>query len=179
MGRLFKTALPLSCLLLGGWVSTVRGDGGIVRFSGRCGGRLVTVFTNPTPLRAGTVDVSILVQDVDSGKVTTDIPIVVCARLSDHRHNEIRIAATTDAAANKLMQAAPFELLQPGKWHLEVFVQDLDREGPIAFDVEVGDAQPEWLSMGLWIGWPLLVVGLFGVHQVLVQRRAATARPFV
>jgi len=37
-------------------------DAGAVRVSQRHGNRQITVFTDPTPLRAGPVDVSILVQ---------------------------------------------------------------------------------------------------------------------
>ncbi len=43
--------------------SAVFGDGGAVRFSGQQGDWRITVFTSPTPLRAGPVDVSVLVQD--------------------------------------------------------------------------------------------------------------------
>jgi hypothetical protein len=48
--------------------SGLRADGGAMRLSERAGGYRVTVFTDPTPLRAGPVDVSVFVQDADTGE---------------------------------------------------------------------------------------------------------------
>src|SRR5262249_46030011 len=45
-------ALGLLLALAGG----ARGDGGVVRLAERVGGYRVTVFTEPTPLRAGPID---------------------------------------------------------------------------------------------------------------------------
>ena len=54
-------------------------DGGTLRFFGRRGDRLVTVFTVPAPLRAGPIDLSVLVQDAQTGRPITDLPIEVHA----------------------------------------------------------------------------------------------------
>ena len=43
--------------------SVARADGGVVRLRQRAGGYQIAVFTSPTPIRAGPVDVSVLVQD--------------------------------------------------------------------------------------------------------------------
>ncbi len=47
--------------------SLARADGGAVRLRQRSGGYQIAVFTEPTPLRAGPVDVSVLVQDAETG----------------------------------------------------------------------------------------------------------------
>ena len=64
----FKIGLALGWLLVGACGEAARGDGGTVRLS-RCeGGLRITVFTAPTPFRAGPVDISVLVQDAVTGE---------------------------------------------------------------------------------------------------------------
>ena len=59
----------LGWLLVGACGEAARGDGGTVRLS-RCeGGYRITVFTAPTPFRAGPVDISVLVQDAATGEL--------------------------------------------------------------------------------------------------------------
>jgi hypothetical protein len=151
--------------------SVLHADGGAVRFSGRYGNRRITVFTAPTPLRAGLVDVSVLVQEADSGRPLPDVPIVVRAHPLHQAQGRISAPATTAAATNKLLQAASVPLSEPGWWHVEVVVQGVGAGSPIGFDVAVTEALPPWLNLSIWIGWPVGAIGLFAVHQWLVQRR--------
>ena len=55
-------------LILAAWCAPVDADGGLVRLSVTQGGYRITVFTSPTPLRAGPVDISVLVQDAVTGE---------------------------------------------------------------------------------------------------------------
>ncbi|HEV3303583.1 MAG TPA: hypothetical protein VG055_28285, partial [Planctomycetaceae bacterium] len=77
-------------LALGAETSVARADGGTLRYSGRCGDRLITVFTDPTPPRAGLMDVSVLIQEASSGKPRPDVPVTVQAHLVDHPQEQIR-----------------------------------------------------------------------------------------
>jgi hypothetical protein len=151
--------------------SSALADGGTVRFSEKREGRWITVFTAPTPLRAGPVDISVLVQDADSGRPLRDVPIVVSAQPIRNPSARTSIPATTEAATNKFLHSAPLEFSEPGWWHIEVVVRGSSSEPAIGFDVEVAEALPPWLNMSLWIGWPLAAIGFFAVHQWLVHRR--------
>lgn len=151
--------------------SVARGDGGTIRCSEQRGSRRITVFTAPSVLHAGLADVSVLVQNSDTGKPLLDVPIVVAAYPLHEPWRKISVPATTEAATNKLLRAGQLQLAEPGRWHVEVVVQESDQGPPIGFDVEVAPAPPPWLDMSLWIGWPLLVIVLFVVHQCLVHRR--------
>jgi hypothetical protein len=151
--------------------ATVKGDGGTVRYSDRRGDRSVTVFTSPTPLRAGLVDVSILVLDANTGAPLADVPAIVEARSADPRGRQVTRAATNEAATNKMMRAAEIDL-GSGKWHVDVFVDDPAKSSPIGFDVDVAEPIAPWVETGLWIGWPLAAIGLFVVHRMLVRRRS-------
>lgn len=156
---------------LGAWPGVVLADGGIVRFAERRGDRLITVLTTPTPLRAGIVDVSVLVQEARSGQPLRDVPIVVHAQPIQGEPRRISARATTAAATNKLLHAAQLDLGESGRWHVDVIVQDTDPASPIGFDVDVNEPLPPWLDMTFWIGWPVAAIGLFAIHQWLGHRR--------
>jgi hypothetical protein len=150
-------------------------DGGTLRFSQRCGEFQVSVFTSPAVLRAGQVDVSVLVQDADTGKTRNDIPILVRLSLVDQAGLEIEHAATTTDATNKLFRAALFDVPRPGIWQASVFLgQGASQEpAPLTFDLNVAPPPPAWLQLAPWIGWPAALVALFFWHQRLAVRREA------
>jgi 5-hydroxyisourate hydrolase-like protein (transthyretin family) len=150
--------------------ATVRGDGGTVRSSERRGDRSITVFTSPTPLRAGLVDLSILVLNADTGTPLTNVPVIVEARSADPQGRQVTRTATNEAATNKMMRAAEIDL-GSGKWHIDVFVDDRAKSSPIGFDVDVAEPIAPWVETGFWIGWPFAAIGLFVVHRKLAQRR--------
>jgi hypothetical protein len=142
-------------------------DGGIVRLCEVRAGRRITIFTAPTLLRAGPMDVSVLVQDVASGKPVLDLPIVVSAFPIPDPRRSISAHATTEAATNKLLHAAQLNLPEAGAWRIEVIVEGAQQEAALRFDVVVAQEPPPWLDMSLWIGWPLLAIGVFAFHQWL------------
>src|SRR5262245_52718855 len=87
----------------------VRADGGAVRLREQAGAYQVTVFTSPTPLRAGPVDLSVLVQDAATKECVPEARVAV--RLTARGTGEaLECPATSEAATNKLLQAAIFQL---------------------------------------------------------------------
>jgi hypothetical protein len=170
-GKVMLIVLLMACNV----PAIARADGGTVRCSEVRDGCRITVFTAPTTLRAGPVDVSVLVQDAASGTPLLDVPILVSAHPANYPGLRISIQATSEAATNKFLRAAPMNLVEPGWWHVDVMVQDSKQS--IGFDVEVAEAPPPWLALGLWIGWPLLAIAVFAVHQWLVRRRSTCRRP--
>lgn len=148
--------------------AAARGDGGTVRLSQQRGGYRVTVFTDPTPLRVGAVDVSVLVQDAKTGKPLPHIPAMV--RASAEGGAVIEIAATAEAATNKLLRAAAVELTRAGRWRFEVTV---DGQDPVAFAAEVAGPPPPWISYAPWVGWPVLPIALFVLYQWGIRRGGA------
>ena len=118
---------PLGRLVLSGvlwhWCAMLYADGGAVRCSERRGDYRITVFTSPTPLRAGPVDISVFVQDVASGEPVPQARILVRATPRDHVGETLSHRATTAAATNKLYQAAVFDLPEPGWWDVEIVIE--------------------------------------------------------
>jgi len=142
-------------------------DGGVIRVSQRAGPWTVTVFTSPTPPRAGPVDVSVLVQDV-AAVARTDVRVSVRATMGTQ---SLSNQATTAAATNKLFQAALIEFPHAGRWSMVVTV---DSE-TVAFEMEVGEPQPAWWALAPWIAWPLLAITVYGIHSMLSARRLSSS----
>jgi hypothetical protein len=160
----------LICFLL--FSSLAGADGGTVRLSEQQGNYRITVFTTPTPVRAGPVDVSVLVQDAATGEVVPDVQVTIKAVPRDSPGVALSYPATAEAATNKLYRAAMLDLPEPGWYTLEVSF-----DGPLGgvqaqFELEAAEALPPWLALWPWVGWPFLAILLFSLHQFLVRGRS-------
>jgi hypothetical protein len=160
----------LSILALFAWGSLVMADGGAVRLSERKGEYQITVFTAPTPMRAGPVDISVLVQKADTQAPISEVGVTVKATRRGKRGMSIIRPATIEAATNKLFHAAIFELPEAGWWDLEASISGPLGETQAHFDVEAADRLPRYRAMWPWICWPVLPIMLFSIHQLLFRR---------
>jgi hypothetical protein len=168
--------LVLACCFLFFPASRLRADGGAVHLREQAGAYQVTVFTTPTPFRAGPVDVSVLVLEAASGEYLPGARVTV--RLTARGTGAVlEYPATAAAATNKLFYAAVFQLPQPGWWDVEVAVEGPHGPALLRFGVEADEPQPRWLELWPWFAWPALAVAFFGLHQVLVRRRNFRKRP--
>jgi len=139
-------------------------DGGLVRASEPHGRFTITVFSSPTPLRAGPIDLSVLVQARDGGAPVLDAAIAFTLRAGDA---VITAPATRAAATNKLLYAALMTLPAPGRWAVEVTV---DAE-TVRFAMDAEKA-----ASSAWGFWPYLLapfaaIGVFAAHQWRVLRQ--------
>ncbi|MFO0881595.1 MAG: hypothetical protein U0840_30225 [Gemmataceae bacterium] len=141
-------------LLIGSTTTPAWGDAGQLRLTREQACLRVSVFTAPNPPRTGLLDVSVLVQD-PSGKVQLQKPILVRAEQGVH---QLEAIASHELATNKLLQAAHFQLPEPGLWTLRVTVGSVP-----GFDcsLEVAHGLPSWWPLVPWIGWPFVVVAGF------------------
>jgi hypothetical protein len=154
-------AMALAALLL--LAPPLLGNGGIVRFSrATVGPYFVTVYSAPTPLRTGELDISVLVQD--SANQTVEVPIVVVASpvvlVEGATAEPIRKPATRAQATNKLFEAAKFDVDAPGEWSFEIEIADV---GQLTFQAPVARTtilDRPWL-MATLIVLPLAVLGWF------------------
>ncbi|MDX2169893.1 MAG: hypothetical protein SF182_22670 [Deltaproteobacteria bacterium] len=157
----------LAALLLLACAHRAAGDGGLVRTSQAAGPYSITVFSAPTPLRAGPIDLSVLVQR--DGTPVLDLPVSIVLRQGDTR---LEIAATHAAATNKLLYAAPFVLPAPGRWVVNVTAG----VETVGFALDAAPA-----ASGAWTFWPYLVlpfvlIVVFALHQWLLHHNDTTAQ---
>ena len=114
-------------LFLGTGCGPARADGGTLRLTGKKGRFQISVFTAPTPFRAGPVDISVLLQDASSGDLVTQGRVIV--RMSKAGRPALEYPATFEAATNKLFRAAQFELPDRGHWEIQVEVESAQGTG--------------------------------------------------
>jgi hypothetical protein len=161
-------------ILLTVWLVADRAwaDGGTLRLRRLTVPYRVAVFTSPALLRAGPIDISVLVQDAATGKHLPQTKVTVYLREQDGS-TTLQQPATIGAATNKLFHAAEFEVPRAGRWQVEVELAGQQGSARVAFDIEAAQALPRWLEFWPWIAWPAGVVVLFGLHQLLVRRASA------
>lgn len=149
-----------------------RGDGGAVQASSVAGPYRVTVLTEPTPVRVGPIDVSVLVQDNRTRKLAGAARVSVRgAPVGTRRWRP----ATPHAGQSRLYHGAVLDLDRPGQWTLVIRIAG--RQGParLSFDMNVAPAPPPWIDLWAWLAWPL--VPIFGMGVRLLRRIREEPRP--
>jgi hypothetical protein len=159
----------LGWLLVPFFCALAAADGGLIRLSENKGGYRITAFSAPTPFRAGAVDISVLVQDAATGEPLTES--VVTVRMTRSDRTALEYPATSESATNKLLQAAQFELPEPGRWELQVEVEGVHGRTVLTAGLEASEPLPRWRELWPWIGWPAMAIALFGIHQVLERSK--------
>jgi hypothetical protein len=163
-----RTAATVLALVLGcpfAWA-----DGGTVCHVEQVAGYRVTVFAAPAPLRAGPVDVSVMVQDAQTHAPLAEVEIEV--RLTGPFGAEVRCPATRAAATNRLLHAAKFELPTAGTWQTEIRLDGPHGAAELHFPLTVAEPLPRWVALWPWIVWPVVPVVLFCLHQVFTRRKS-------
>jgi hypothetical protein len=158
----------LGCLLLPIWCATAAADGGLMCLSGRQGNYHISVFTAPTPFRAGPVDVSVLVQDASTGNPVTQVQVRV--RMTKSGSGALEYPATSETATNKLLHAAEFVLPEPGAWNLGVQVRGSQGLAVLAGEVQAAEPLARWQEIWPWFSWPSLVVVMFCITHMRQHR---------
>ena len=106
-----------------------------MRLSERAGGYQIAVFTDPTPLRAGPVDVSVFVQDAETGEPAAEgVEWHGASGAAGPARRGRRHAGDDGAATNKLFRSALFELPETGWWDIEATVDGGRGQARIRFD---------------------------------------------
>ncbi len=171
--RLAAICLALVALLVGS--DRTAAHGGKVRVDGASVGPYrVTVFTSPTPIRVGTVDVSALLERGDlprsESELVQDARITVTAEPVGRDGEPRTFEATHDHGPNKLFYAVDVELPSEGKWRLTVDVGGEEGGGHVEFVVTAEPADP--------VASPLLLTALVPAAAILwwLSRRRHFAR---
>jgi len=167
----FPSIVAVGCLLLGPCCARVCADMGRLVLAERQGDYQVSVFVSPEPLRAGPVDISVLLQNAETGQPIDDAEVNLRLTSGVAGEPAIHAIATQAAATNKLLRAALIELPSPGSWDVEIaYVADRTPGRPIRFNIEAAQPLPQWLTVWPWFSWPAAVALLFGIHRWIVAR---------
>ena len=145
-------------------------DGGAVQFEKSAGPFVITVFTTPAPLRAGPVDISVMIQNRENQQPVLDCQARV--QLRKEGAMNLRSEVTHEAAQNKLLYAAQVNVPEPGLWELEVAIEHGDDSINVVGEITVAPANPVLLVYWRSLTLPPLFISLFAVNQWLKRRSA-------
>ena len=143
-------------------------DGGAVQFEKSAGPFVITVFTTPAPLRAGPVDISLMIRSRENRE-----PVLDCQALVGlHKEGAMSISseATHEAAQNKLLYAAQMNVPEPGSWGLEAAIKHGDDSIDVAGEITVAPSNSVLLVYWRSLALPPLLISLFAVNQWLKRR---------
>lgn len=148
--------------------ASVHADGGRVELSQSLGDQRVTVFSSPTPLIVGEVDISVLVQAADGTVIRNQDVRVVCRHSQSDDATEY--IATHDQATNQLLHCARVPMTEPGQWEITVKLGD-DATQQVHFALAV--LEPSVLPSAQWL-IALAPLGFIVVY--LLRERVNAAR---
>ncbi len=143
-------------------------DGGAVLSRQESGPFMITVFAAPVPLRAGPLDLTVLVQTRDALEPVLDANVSI--RLDSD--SQIVAAATRSQAQNKLLYATTLNLPQPGTWKYTVSVRSASGQAAISGGFQAGPPAPPLKSYWFYVAIPMVLIAIFVLHQWLSRRSA-------
>ncbi|EAQ77015.1 hypothetical protein [Blastopirellula marina] len=161
-----KTVLSLAVCIA--TVNVTLADGGKVQLRREVGPYQVTIFTSPTPLRAGPVDLSVMVQD-SARQIVQDVQIDF--RLTSESGQILMQPASQAAATNKLLQAAKFLLPESGVWQVHMTVTG-QAAADLDFEISAAEAHSDWTTAGWMLLLPVALVTLFVMREKLVGKQS-------
>lgn len=127
----------------------------------------ITVFTAPEPLTAGPADVSVLVQDRQTGEALLDASVDLALAGPD---GGPPAAARAESGTNRLMKSAAVTLGGPGSWKLEVVVRRAGEQARVACMLPVAPAAAPLASAWPFLIVPPVAVALFALRGAIRRR---------
>jgi hypothetical protein len=143
-------------------------DGGAVLSRQESGPFVITLFAAPLPLRAGPIDLTVLIQTHDTLRPVLDADVNI--RLDGA--SQIVAAASRSQAQNKLLYAATLRLPQPGEWKYTISVHSRAAQGTISGGFLAGEPAPPLASYAFYLAIPPVLIAIFFLHQWLSRRSA-------
>jgi hypothetical protein len=123
------------------------GDAGLVRAHLDDGTVHMTVFTEPTPLRLGPFDLSVLLLNA-AGDHLLDGDINATLTPPDGRSMRVRLSP--EQATTRFMQAIKMTLDQQGTWHVDIDAVTVEGTVHVDFDMQVANALPRLIQLWPW-----------------------------
>ena len=177
-----RTTLIFAMMLFLARIS--RADGGAIQFQGDAGSFHVTVFTLPTILSAGPVDVTVLIQDrvklgplldarvtldlraqsVNSSKKEAWLPPACALNMPASLAG---IATTLNHGENRLLYGALVQVPYSGVWKLKINIQRDSESESVSTLLKINPPTPPPLAY-----WQLFLLPPVGVLGFVLNRKA-------
>jgi hypothetical protein len=175
--RSFPVFLALSLLAS----ACCHGDGGAILARQTVNGLGLTVFASPTPLCAGPVDVSVLVQDGGTPVLDARVEMAWSAGASSSTEwvppcctmesGADGIPAIRAHSNNRFLYSAIVPMKSSGPSELVIRVEQGGREASLVCNLEVRPPPPRALAFWPWLAFPPIAIAGFALHQSLLKSR--------
>jgi len=153
-------------VVLFAFASVAAADGGRLRAYGEAGEFRIAIFTRPEPLSAGPADVSILVQESESGEAVLDADVTL--ELSGPGGVTTQLPAARHAR-NRLFYGAAVDLA-PGAWTVTARIRRGTADAESRASFEVGTSRIRAAEPWPYLAVPPLAVALFAANRGLRRR---------
>ncbi|MCP4760004.1 MAG: hypothetical protein GY894_01980 [Planctomycetes bacterium] len=164
----------LAAIILLAATASVQADSGLVRSSGVEGPWRITIMTDPTPLRQGPIDISVMVQTLDGGVPVLDA-VVEFTLLHQDSGTTLNASATRSQADNRLLYAAKFVLPAPASWNVSTNISTDAASETMAWSFTAADPVPPFSAAWPWLLPVPAALLLYGVNRRLHSGRTADA----
>ena len=151
--------------------ATVWADGGTVQLRKEAGDLVITVFTSPSPLSVGPMDISLLLQNRNGLDPVLDASVSLVLVHADS-NIEFHARPSREQARNKLLYAAPVIFSRPGKWRMSITIRRNEKEVAAAGTLDVAPSPGRELSLAGFLAFPPIMIMLFVVRERLLRRRS-------
>lgn len=169
-------------------------DGGVVRAREAKGPFIVTVFTPPDLSTAAAADVTVMVQERDTGEVVLNADVrlrftppagaripadagycgptknVLVLPLTNPAGKPPVIRATRANAANRLLYGANVVLPAAGDWQMQTTVAGARGTAIVDATFAVGPPPRRLMAILPWLAIPPIAIALFAFNQALRRR---------
>ena len=151
----------------------LRADGGAVVLQKRSGPFMITLFSDPSPVRVGRVDLSVMCQKADDNSPVLDATVLLHLRRPGNGSEivEFTLPAKHDKASNKLLYAAAVDLPSPGTWRVIVDIRQKETEASLMGSLTVLEKQAAIVTY-----WPFFVIVPLAALLFAINRRRRRGR---
>ncbi len=152
---------------------TLHADGGAVVLQKRSGPFMITLFSDPSPVRVGRADLSVMCQKADDNSPVLDATVLLHLRRPGNGSEivEFTLPAKHDNASNKLLYAAAVDLPSPGAWRVIVDIRQKEREASLMGSLTVLEKQAAIVTY-----WPFFVIVPLAALLFAINRRLRRGR---
>jgi hypothetical protein len=150
-------------------VQIAQADGGVVIFQRASPSFTITLFSTDMPLRPGSADLSVLVEQPDGHSPILDAQVFM--ELEHEAGMIIRAEATRSQARNKLLYCSLINLPAAGHWKVRLHISRSSTRAEMLGDLVVAAPQPVFLSHWELIAVPPIIIILFILNQWLRRKR--------
>lgn len=148
-----------------------------MQFRKPAGPFMVTVFSEPVPVRAGAADLSVMIERASDQSTVLDAHVMVHLKKTEAGSIvELAAPATHGRATNKLLYAASVTLPSAGIWQMTVDVREKGDEASASGALNVLGKEPPLIEHWALFALVPLMILLFVLNQWLKRRRRRAGR---